>query len=120
MKATGIVRRYDAEGRITVPKELRRNVYGTEHAEGKPVEFYYDKYSNTIGFMPYIGATKDEFEVGEIIETKLGRAVIVKVDAEYIIALSKSGGQVTVPKNEWSDVERTGQMTGMSAILGKL
>lgn len=42
MRATGIVRRIDDLGRIVIPKEIRRLIFGTESAEGKPMEFFMD------------------------------------------------------------------------------
>lgn len=44
MKATGIVRRFDDLGRIVIPKELRRQFFGTpEKSEGMPMEIFMDK-----------------------------------------------------------------------------
>lgn len=44
MRATGIVRRFDDLGRIVIPKELRRQIFGTaEKSEGMPVEIFMDK-----------------------------------------------------------------------------
>ena len=44
MKATGIVRRFDDLGRIVMPKELRRKLFGTpEKSEGMPMEIFIDK-----------------------------------------------------------------------------
>ena len=44
MKATGIVRRFDDLGRIVIPKELRRQIFGTpEKSEGMPMEVFMDK-----------------------------------------------------------------------------
>lgn len=44
MKATGIVRRFDDLGRIVIPKELRRQLFGTpEKSEGMPMEIFMDK-----------------------------------------------------------------------------
>lgn len=40
MKATGIVRRIDDLGRIVIPKELRKNIFGRYDAEGAPMEFF--------------------------------------------------------------------------------
>lgn len=42
MKATGIIRRFDELGRINIPKEIRRNIFKTESAEGKPMEIFVD------------------------------------------------------------------------------
>ena len=44
MKATGIIRRFDDLGRIVIPKELRRQLFGThEKSEGMPMEIFLDK-----------------------------------------------------------------------------
>ena len=42
MKATGIVYRIDDLGRIVIPKEIRRQVFGTEKTEGLPLEILID------------------------------------------------------------------------------
>ena len=44
MRATGIIRRFDGLGRIVIPKELRRQIFGTpEKSEGMPMEIFMDK-----------------------------------------------------------------------------
>ena len=44
MRADGIVRRFDDLGRIVIPKELRRQLFGTpEKSEGMPMEIFMDK-----------------------------------------------------------------------------
>ena len=44
MRATGIIRRFDDLGRIVIPKELRRQIFGTpEKSEGMPMEIFMDK-----------------------------------------------------------------------------
>lgn len=44
MIATGIVRRFDDLGRIVIPKELRKQLFGTpEKSEGMPMEIFMDK-----------------------------------------------------------------------------
>ena len=42
MKATGIVRRFDDLGRIVIPKELRRQIFGTPKTEDMLVEIFID------------------------------------------------------------------------------
>lgn len=42
MKATGIVRRIDDLGRINIPKEIRKQIFGTQDTTGKPMEFFMD------------------------------------------------------------------------------
>ena len=44
MRATGIVRRFDDLGRIVIPKEIRRQLFGKpEKSEGMPMEIFMDK-----------------------------------------------------------------------------
>ena len=44
MRATGIIRRIDDLGRIVIPKELRKQLFGTpEKSEGMPMEIFMDK-----------------------------------------------------------------------------
>lgn len=44
MRATGIIRRFDDLGRIVIPKELRKQLFGTpEKSEGMPMEIFMDK-----------------------------------------------------------------------------
>ena len=43
MIETGIIRRFDDLGRINIPKELRKRLFGAaEKSEGKPMEIYID------------------------------------------------------------------------------
>lgn len=43
MKVTGIIRRIDDLGRIQIPKELRKQVFGLKRSEyGIPFEFFID------------------------------------------------------------------------------
>ena len=42
MKATRIVRRFDDLGRIVIPKELRRQIFGTPKTEDMLVEISID------------------------------------------------------------------------------
>ena len=43
MKATWIVRRFDDLGRIVIPKEIRRQLFGTKYTDGEPMEIFMDK-----------------------------------------------------------------------------
>ena len=43
MKATWIVRRFDDLGRIVIPKEIRRQLFGTKCTDGEPMEIFMDK-----------------------------------------------------------------------------
>ena len=42
MKMTGIIRRVDDLGRIVIPKEIRRLVFGKADAIGEPMEIFID------------------------------------------------------------------------------
>ena len=43
MKATGIIRRFDDLGRIVIPKDIRRQLFGSaEKSEGQPMEIFID------------------------------------------------------------------------------
>ena len=42
MKATGIIRRFDDLGRINIPKEIRKQLFGTKCTEGEPMELFLD------------------------------------------------------------------------------
>ena len=42
MRITGIIRRVDDLGRIVIPKEIRRQVFGKTDASGEPMEIFID------------------------------------------------------------------------------
>lgn len=47
MKSTGVVRRFDDLGRIVIPKEIRKKLFGEAKngygmGEGKPMEIFLD------------------------------------------------------------------------------
>ena len=47
MKSTGVVRRFDDLGRIVIPKEIRKKLFGEAKSgygmgEGKPMEIFLD------------------------------------------------------------------------------
>ena len=48
MITTGIVRRFDDLGRIHIPKEIRKKVFGKYNVEGTPMEIFYFNYGNII------------------------------------------------------------------------
>lgn len=52
MRATGIVRRIDDLGRIVIPREIRKNLYGSTDTTGKLMEFFYEE-DGTIILKPY-------------------------------------------------------------------
>ena len=42
MRITGIIWRVDDLGRIVIPKEIRRQVFGKTDASGEPMEIFID------------------------------------------------------------------------------
>ena len=40
MRADGIIRRFDDLGRIVIPRELRRQIFGARSIEGMPMEMF--------------------------------------------------------------------------------
>ena len=42
MRADVIVRRFDDLGRINIPKEIRRKLFGTKCADGESMEIFMD------------------------------------------------------------------------------
>lgn len=52
MIKTGSIRRFDDLGRIVIPKEVRKNVFGKSDVCGIQMEIYYDKDGNII-LKPY-------------------------------------------------------------------
>lgn len=67
MKATGIVRRFDDLGRIVIPKEIRKIMFGTWENTGQPVEIFMDKES--IVLRKYEEKSKDDVCEWKIEET---------------------------------------------------
>jgi AbrB family looped-hinge helix DNA binding protein len=43
MIKTGLIRRFDDLGRIVIPREVRRKLYGTGEVEGKTMEIFYEE-----------------------------------------------------------------------------
>lgn len=56
MKATGIIRRIDDLGRIVIPRELRRTIFGKGDVCGQPMEVFYEE-DGTVIFKPYMCET---------------------------------------------------------------
>ena len=48
MITTGIIRRFDDLGRIAVPKEVRKQVFGKTDLTSVQMEFYYEKNGTII------------------------------------------------------------------------
>lgn len=53
MKPTGIIRRIDDLGRVVIPRELRRTMFGAENGVGQPMELFYED-DGTVIFKPYM------------------------------------------------------------------
>lgn len=65
MIRTGIIRRFDDSGRITIPKEVRKNVFG----ENTPIEICYNANEDIV-LKPYYEKKYmklDELKVGDVI-----------------------------------------------------
>ena len=43
MKATNIIRRFDDLGRIVIPKQIRKEIFGTDDVMNKPMEIFLEK-----------------------------------------------------------------------------
>ena len=43
MRADGIIRRFDDLGRIVIPRELRKQIFGTPETESMPIEIFIDR-----------------------------------------------------------------------------
>lgn len=56
MRATGIIRRIDDLGRIVIPRELRRTIFGKGDVNGQPMEIFYEE-DGTVIFKPYMCET---------------------------------------------------------------
>ena len=56
MKATGIIRRIDDLGRVVIPRELRKTIFGKCDVEGQPREVFYEE-DGTVIFKPYMCET---------------------------------------------------------------
>lgn len=63
MITTGIIRRIDDLGRIVIPREVRKQIFGTTSTEGKLMEFFYEK-NGTIIMKPVSELAKSIAEIG--------------------------------------------------------
>ena len=79
MKATGIVRRIDDLGRIVIPKEIRKMIFGTQDATGKPMEFFMD--GNTIVLQKY-----------EDVEERKNKEIRAKAIDEFVNLVNECSG----------------------------
>ena len=69
MKVTGIVRRFDDLGRIVIPRELRKQLFGTpEKSEGMPMEIFMD--NDTIVLRKYEENKADDVCEWKMTDTK--------------------------------------------------
>lgn len=65
MRTTGMIRRFDDLGRIVIPRELRRQIFGTpEKSEGMPMEIF--MYKDEIILRKY-----EENKADDVCEWKL-------------------------------------------------
>ena len=70
MKVTGIVRRIDDLGRIVIPRELRKQLFGTpEKSEGMPMEIFMD--NDTIVLRKYEENKADDVCEWEVFDNSL-------------------------------------------------
>lgn len=76
MRADGIVRRFDELGRINIPKEIRRQLFGTKCTDGEPMEIFMDK--NDIILRKY-----EENKSDDVCEAKQGKWIFDKFTAKY-------------------------------------
>lgn len=67
MKATGIIRRIDDLGRIAIPKEVRRQLFGKSDVVGKPMEIFIE--DGSVILKPYTPAEEkdDTYKLAEFI-----------------------------------------------------
>ena len=56
MKPTGIIRRIDDLGRIVLPRELRKTIFGKGDVDGLPMEIFYGE-DGTVILKPYMNDT---------------------------------------------------------------
>lgn len=59
MTATGHVRRFDDLGRIVIPREVRKNVFGRIDVQDIPMEIFYNK-DESIVLRPYKRGDENE------------------------------------------------------------
>ena len=76
MKAEAIVRRFDDFGRIVIPRELRRQIFGTHKTEGMLMEIFMDK--DTIVLRKY-----EENKADDVCEWEKGPNEYVGYPAYY-------------------------------------
>lgn len=83
MTATGYIRRIDDLGRICIPKEIRRQIFGTNNAEGKQMDFFIDGDSIVLKKFEDYAAEQPEQEVIVIdsITTKKPKVLILKSES---------------------------------------
>ena len=126
MKATGIVRRIDDLGRIVIPKEVRRQIFGTQDASGEPMEFFME--GDSIVLKKYIFEQESmeeekEIRVGDIIIPDLlkGQEAVVcfvertsKGNAYHYFNGTTFGWAID------SRCKKTGKHVDLSSILAEL
>jgi len=89
MKATGIVRRIDDLGRITIPKEVRRTL---RIREGNPLEIFIDRQGKIIlkRYSPFSEISTFAEEYAKSLSEASGNVVCI-VDGNIIVAVSGGG-----------------------------
>lgn len=89
MRATGIIRRVDALGRVVIPKEIRRSM---KIEENDPLEIYTEK--NTICFRKYSPIGEMNTDTIKIVCDKslgVGNYAIYDRDGEVVLPKSADG-----------------------------
>ena len=67
MVATGIIRRFDDQGRIVIPKAIRQELFSTEETTGEPMEIFLDKKNEAVVLKKYEPKMDDSEKVQYVI-----------------------------------------------------
>lgn len=106
MKATGIIRRMDDLGRVVIPKELRKQVFGLEGLDscmGVPFEFFIDEDSVVIKiYKEYIRRMKMNTNFKGY--DRIGQSKINRQDCKMTIVEYKNSNKIVV---EFDDENKT-------------
>lgn len=94
MKVTGIVRRFDDLGRIVIPRELRKQLFGTpEKSEGMPMEIFMD--NDTIVLRKY-----EENKADDVCEWKYTKEIMD--NAEFKVGCNQNALKMGIVPNNFS------------------
>ena len=94
MKVTGIVRRFDDLGRIVIPRELRKQLFGTpEKSEGMPMEIFMD--NDTIVLRKY-----EENKADDVCEWKYTKEIMD--NAEFKVGCNQNALKRGIVPNNFS------------------